>query len=100
MEVIKLNDNLILYYEDGKLYCISYPRSHTEVRIAYNGTKRWFKNGQHHRDRDLPATEHANGTKHWYQNGKLHRGNDLPAIEWFDGIKSWYKNGEYIRKEN
>ena len=28
------------------------------------------------------------GTKRWYQNGQLHR-EDGPAVEYADGTKSW-----------
>ena len=34
------------------------------------------------------------GTKKWYKNGQLHRNNDLPALIISDGTKKWYQNGE------
>jgi hypothetical protein len=62
------------------------------------GTKRWYnKNGQLHRDNDLPAVEWAYGDKTWYVNGKVHRGNDLPAIEYAHGTKVWYKYNKLHR---
>ena len=36
--------------------------------------------------------EFSNGTKKWYKNGELHR-EDGPAVEYFDGDKYWYLNG-------
>ncbi len=35
-----------------------------------------------------------NGTKQWYnKDGELHRDHDLPAIIFIDGTCWWYKNG-------
>jgi len=53
----------------------------------------WYKNGEYHRDNDLPAVIQANGEQRWYQYGKLHRDNDLPAIIYYNGDQFWYKNG-------
>jgi len=62
------------------------------------GTQRWFnKDGERHRENDLPAVIYKNGYKAWWVNGKLHRENDLPAIIYEDGSKQWFKNGNYIR---
>jgi hypothetical protein len=33
--------------------------------------------------------EYPNGTKRWYKEGNLHR-EDGPAIEWADGAKAWF----------
>jgi len=70
--------------------------------------KRWYKNGQLHRDNDLPAVEwYGNGLLHrehldgdpksqcrfWYVNGLLHRDNGLPAIERANGQKEWWIHG-------
>ena len=62
-----------------------------------NGNQAWFKNGQLHRDNDLPAVIHINGTQKWYQDGKLHRDNDLPAIIYADGQEVWFQNGKLHR---
>ena len=59
----------------------------------YYDNKEWGKNGNCHRDNDLPAIEYNNGNKWWFKNGKLHRDGDLPAIKWFHNNKYWYKNG-------
>jgi hypothetical protein len=37
----------------------------------------------------------ANGDKFWYLNGERHR-EDGPAVEWADGSKWLYLNGEYL----
>ena len=61
--------------------------------IQANGTKSWYKNGQLHRDCDLPAIIQANGTQCWYRNGQLHRDGDLPAVIKANGNQEYYKNG-------
>lgn len=62
--------------------------------IDESGNKYWYKNGNLHRDDDLPALISLNGTyESWYKNGNLHRDNDLPAIIFSNGGKKWYKNG-------
>ena len=61
------------------------------------GTKRWYKNGELHRDDDLPAIEWNNGTKVWCRNGVKHRDGDLPAVEHTDGTKVWLKYGKRHR---
>ncbi len=33
----------------------------------------------------------------WYKNGEIHRDNDLPAIIYSDGYKVWYVNGRLIK---
>jgi len=58
------------------------------------------KNGEYHRDNDLPAVIYANGAKQWYQNGYLHRDNDLPAVVYADGAKEWYQKDKFIRQEH
>jgi hypothetical protein len=69
-----------------------------ECIITPNGTKRWYLNGNPHRE-DGPAIEYANGTKYWWLNGERHR-EDGPAVEWPDGYKEWYLNGEeYTEQE-
>jgi hypothetical protein len=67
------------------------------IRVYPSGTKRWYLNGQPHRE-DGPAVEWPSGSKEWYLNGQLHR-KDGPAIEWSDGYKSWYLNGEHFTEE-
>ena len=65
-----------------------------------NGTQEWYKNGNRHRDNDLPAIIFANGDQIWYKNGKRHRDNDLPASISFNGNQYWYKNGKQHRDNN
>jgi len=88
-------------------------------KIDKEDTKRWYRNGELHRD-DGPAVEWADGTKEWYRNGRKHRddgpaeeGNgtrmwwregsphrdDGPAAEWADGTKVWWSNGELHRDD-
>jgi len=62
------------------------------------GNQRWRnKDGQLHRDNDMPAVITKSGGKYWYINGEQHRDNDLPAVIFADGTKYWYKNGELIK---
>ena len=62
------------------------------VEIA-NDTIKWYKNGNLHRDYDLPAIEYSSGAKFWYQEGDLHREGDLPAIIYGNDIKEWRQRG-------
>jgi hypothetical protein len=69
-----------------------------ECAIDKNGNKRWFLNGEYHRE-DGPAVEFHDGSKFWYLNNKLHR-EDGPAIEYPDGDNQWWLNGkEYTEKD-
>ena len=68
-----------------------------EMIIDEYGTKRWWLNGQYHRE-DGPAVEYADGSKFWYLNDKRHR-EDGPAIEWTNGTKEWYLNGKHLTEE-
>ena len=65
-----------------------------------DGTQYWYKNGNRHRDNDLPAIIFANGDQIWYKNGKRHRDNDLPASISLNGNQYWYKNGKQHRDNN
>src|SRR5690606_26336186 len=59
-----------------------------------NGTRKWYRNGQLHRD-DGPAIEWPDGSKSWYRNGQLHR-DDGPAVEGANGVKYWYREGREV----
>jgi hypothetical protein len=39
--------------------------------------------------------EYPNGVKRWYLNGERHR-EDGPAVEDADGYKEWWLNGEFL----
>lgn len=71
--------------------------THTDI----NNVQSWYKNGELHRDNDLPAViDYYTSTKAWYKDGKLHRDNDLPAVisEYdLDITTKWYKNGQLHR---
>ena len=69
------------------------------IKTDLCGTKSYYKNGERHRDGDLPAIEDIDGTKKYYKNGELHRDGDLPAIEYANGDKEYYKNGIQYTKE-
>lgn len=74
------------WYVDGELH------RQAEPAVEWvDGTREWWLDGERHRP-DGPALEWANGDKEWYVKGKAHR-IDGPAIERADGSKSWYVNG-------
>jgi hypothetical protein len=54
----------------------------------------WYKEGEVHRDGDLPAIILSNGDQYWYKEGEVHRDGDLPAIILSCGDQYWYKEGE------
>ena len=60
------------------------------VKVWYDGTKRWYLNGQLHRE-DGPAIELSDGTKEWWLKGLLHR-EDGPAIVKPNGSRFWFLN--------
>ena len=43
----------------------------TDQIINIDGNTSWYKNGQLHRDNDLPAVILTNGSQFWYQYGKF-----------------------------
>jgi hypothetical protein len=63
----------------------------------------WHKNGEYHREDDLPAVIEDSYNKHsqsWYKNGKLHREDDLPAVTIKIALTKemrWYKHGKLHR---
>ena len=68
-----------------------------KVTVDDYGTKRWYLNGECHRE-DGPAVEYADGGKQWFLNGNLHR-EDGPAVEYADGGKEWFLNGNLHRED-
>lgn len=66
--LIRVNENLILHYEDGKLCIIEKQLDKTAITIGYDGSKRRYKNGFLHRNNG-PAIIYKNGTKRWCFNG-------------------------------
>ena len=68
-----------------------YPEGYCVVDLQ--ATKKWYKNGELHRDNDKPAIIWSNGQKEWYKNGKRHRDGDKPAvINPDDNIEIYYSN--------
>lgn len=70
---IKINENLKLVYYEGSLTVILKPLDEIEIDFCKDGTKRWFKHNQRHRDDGLPAIEYINGDKEWWIYGKFVR---------------------------
>lgn len=56
----------------------------------------WYKDGKIHHDTE-PAIVYSDGEKQWVKNGNLHRENDLPAVEFGEKCKKWYFNGKLHR---
>src|SRR5665647_3278163 len=52
-----------------------------------DGTKKWYKYGEHHRDGDKPAKILADGQQEWYKYGEHHRDGDKPAKILADGTQ-------------
>jgi len=63
------------------------------------GTKRYYLNGQFHREGNLPACEYLGGDKSYYIKGILHR-KDSPAVENSSGTKFYLINGKEFSEEN
>lgn len=66
--------------------------------ISDNGNIKWYKDGELHRENDLPAIEGGKGGKAWYQHGKLHR-IGKPAIQFPDASEEWWINGLLHRED-
>ena len=64
--------------------------------IDHYGNKRWYLNGNLHREDGPAIVDMADGRKEWWINGNLHR-EDGPAIIWADGDKEWWINGKLHR---
>lgn len=65
--------------------------------VDEDGDESWYKDGQLHRDGDLPAAIYSDGYREWYQHGKLHRDGDLPAVVLPGVEEAWYRNGSRHR---
>ena len=74
------------------------PKNFTGIVEDLDGAKRWYKEGNLHRE-DGPAVENSHGTKKWYKEGKLHRA-DGPACEWADEDRDWYLEGNFYKQIN
>lgn len=75
--------------------------------ILHLGKRYWYKEGNLHRDGDLPAIVYENPSSRknmdrivsaWYKEGKLHREGDLPAVIYESGGTERYING--IKKDD
>lgn len=79
-------DNLFNLYKDGEY-------------ITQFGDKYRFKNKKLHANNDEPAVIKYRGEciKKWYKDGELHRDNNMPAITYSsNGYKIYYSNGKFI----
>lgn len=74
-------------------------------KVLLDGSIVWTKNGNFHRDNDLPAKVLSSGVKEWWVSGKRHRdakdekGLTLPAIERPNGTKEWFKQHQRHRDD-
>ena len=64
-------------------------------KIEKDESKRWYLNGQFHRE-DGPAIEYKNGDTEWFINGIHHR-EDGPAIDCKDGTSFWIRRNKLHR---
>jgi len=69
----------------------------TGVYVRENGIQLWFRNGQLHREEDLPAI-YDHGDQAWYRDGLRHREGDLPAAIYATGGQRWWRDGQ-LRRE-
>jgi hypothetical protein len=70
------------------------PHSVCDLPVIFsNGDQAWYKEGEVHRDGDLPAIILSNGDQYWYKEGEVHRDGDLPAIIRSNGNQYWCKEG-------
>jgi antitoxin component YwqK of YwqJK toxin-antitoxin module len=94
-----LNGEFVDYYNNKKFYINGELHRDRDLPaiIHYDGTIEYYANGELHRDGDLPAEIYTDGTKRYYKNGKLHRDGDLPAVINSNGTMEYYKNGELYR---
>ena len=77
------------WYQNGKLHRDDGPA------VTYKDGEEWYQNGELHRE-DGPAVT-TNGQKlwcikRWYKDGNRHRDGDRPAMIMANGIFAWYKN--------
>ena len=74
-----------------------------KIEYTYNSQrmgKFWCKNGEPHRERDLPATIRNNGIMQWCINGLMHRDSNNPAfINLKNNYMEYWNNGEFIRSD-
>lgn len=73
--------------------------NHYEIKTEYKHfckITEYYKNGERHRDDDLPAVKEISGDMIryiWYVNGKKHRDNDKPAeIHFYNGCGNTHHN--------
>jgi len=69
------------------------------VIIYKKGEKHWFKDGSKHREKDLPALIYSTGDQIWYKEGKWHREGNLPALIYSNGDKFRFERGAYVNKK-
>ena len=70
-------------------YFAEIPENFTGIAEYPNGTKRWYKEGNLHRE-DGPAIEYSFGTKEWWLEGKLYYDINLK-----DQFVLGYDKGKY-----
>lgn len=67
---------------------VSIPKHYTDVIQA------WMKNGEFHRDCDLPAVEFNDKNKEFWENGRLYQ-----ILEYPNGTKEWVSNSVLNKKD-
>ena len=83
------SNGIQIFYKNGQLH-----RDGDLPAVIYpTGGQEFYKNGQRHRDGDLPAYIRPDGMQMFYKNGQRHRDGDLPAVIYPNGTKEFYKNG-------
>jgi len=100
-ELVKLTECYNMIPGGGGQQGIGYSKtlSNSELsELAFNYMVIKDENDKFHNEYG-PAIINENGTREWYRNGNRHRENDLPEIEYFEGSKEWYKYN-LLHREN
>ena len=81
----------------AKLYEEEEKKKKDEPTEVHHGTKIWKnENGEKHRVNG-PAVLDERGNEYWYRNGDRHRDDDLPAIVIPDRRLEWFFSGKQHR---
>lgn len=87
--IAKTIEGTLRYFKNGQ----AHRDDNLPAMITEDGDKAWVQFGDFHRDDDKPAIIYVGGRKEWWRNGKRHRDNDKPAIITENGVKHYYKDG-------
>jgi len=76
MKIIEYDDRIETLNDKGELHSFN---DNPAVKCHFGGYKKWYKDGELHRDNDKPACIYYNGSMKWYKEGRLYK-EDYPTI--------------------